>query len=380
VNPISIASPDLPSSSALGERLLEVLESRELTNAGEVAAFEREAAEALEAPECVAVSSCTAGLMLVERCLGLRGEVITPSFTFFATAHGLLWNNLRPVFADCDASSFQIDPASVERALSRRTSAILAVHMFGAPAPVDELERLARRAGVALIFDGAHALGTRFDGKSVADCGDATVYSLSPTKQLTCGEGGLIVTRHKGLAKLLRQARNYGKGETYDCEILGLNARMSELQAALGRADLPRLHAKIRRRNEIAAIYESRLKGLPGLRLQRTPHGAVHSRKDFGFVLGQGLSRDALSRALAEQGIDTRPYFYPPLHRQKLYSRFYRPRVEALRATDAVSRSILCLPIHTRMTDADAVRVACAVAEHVCAPRAVAEEPAYAAV
>ncbi|MCB1019694.1 MAG: DegT/DnrJ/EryC1/StrS family aminotransferase, partial [Acidobacteria bacterium] len=201
-----------------------------------------------------------------------------------------------------------------------------------------------------------------------------------PTKQLTCGEGGLIVTRHKKLAEMLRRARNYGKGAEYDCDILGLNARMSELQAALGRADLPRLPDKIRRRNQIAAIYESRLKGLPGLRLQRIPRGAVHSRKDFGFVLGQGLNRDELAAALAAQGVDTRPYFYPPLHRQKLYSRYYRPKVEALRATDAVSRNILCLPVHTRVSDDDAVRIADAVAQHVCAQPAHTDEPALAAV
>ncbi|MEZ5365121.1 MAG: DegT/DnrJ/EryC1/StrS family aminotransferase [Bryobacterales bacterium] len=305
---------------------------------------------------------------------------LTPSFTFFATAHGLLWNNLRPVFADCDPSSFQICPASVERVMTPRTSAILGVHMFGAPAPVDELERMAARAGVALIFDGAHALGTRFGGKSAAASGDATVYSLSPTKQLTCGEGGLIVTRHRKLADMLRRARNYGKGAEYDCDILGLNARMSELQAALGRADLPRLPEKIRRRNEIAAIYESRLKGLPGLRLQRTPQGSVHSRKDFGFVLGQGLNRDELAASLAAQGVDTRSYFYPPLHRQKLYSRFYRPKVEALRATDAVSRNILCLPIHTRVTDADAVRIADAVAEFATSRPMHIDEPALVAM
>jgi dTDP-4-amino-4,6-dideoxygalactose transaminase len=379
VNRISIASPDLPSPSSLGERLLRVLESRELTNAGEVAAFEREAAEMLEAPECVAVSSCTAGLMLVERCLGLNGEVVTPSFTFFATAHGLLWNNLRPVFADCDPDSFQIDPASVARVLTPRASAILAVHMFGGPCPVDELERLAHDAGVHLIFDGAHALGTRWGGESVAARGDATVYSLSPTKQLTCGEGGLIVTRHEALARLLRQARNYGKGDTYDCDILGLNARMSELQAALGRADLPRLPEKIRRRNEIAAIYEHRLTGLLGVRLQHTPSGGVHSRKDFGFVLGQGLDRDELAKALAEQGVDTRAYFHPPLHRQKLYSGFYRPRVEPLPVTEAVSRNILCLPIHTKLTNEDAERIADAVAGLACAQSASRREPVCAA-
>src|SRR5690606_7389272 len=124
------------------------------------------------------------------------------------------------------------------------------------------------------IFDGAHALGARWQGESVAARGDATVYSLSPTKQMTCGEGGLITTRHPELARELRKARNYGKGDGYDCDVLGLNARMTEFQAAIGRAGLERLPAALARRRELADLYSLRLGGAPGVRLQRIPGGA----------------------------------------------------------------------------------------------------------
>ncbi len=369
-HPVPIARPTLPPIEELQRRLAEILGATELTNGPEVARFEAEAAEALEAPECVAVSSCTSGLMLAERCLGLRGETITPSFTFFATAHSLLWNGLRPVLADCDPETFQIDPHSVRRLLSPSCSAIVGVHLFGCPAPIDDLEKIAREAGLALIFDGAHALGARWQGESVAARGDATVYSLSPTKQMTCGEGGLITTRHPELARELRKARNYGKGDGYDCDILGLNARMTEFQAAIGRAALERLPEALARRRELANLYSLRLEGAPGVRLQRIPHGALSSHKDFAVVVDPSIDRDGLMRALAAEGIETRAYFDPPLHRQKLYRRFHDPRREALQTTDAISRNILCLPIHGAVSDADARRIAGRIVELAAAEMA----------
>ena len=311
--------------------------------------------------------------MLVERCLGLRGAVVTPSFTFFATAHGLLWNGLRPVLADCDPATFQIDPYSVRRVLGQGCSAIVGVHLFGCPAPIDALETIARDAGLALIFDGAHALGARWRGESVATRGDATVYSLSPTKQMTCCEGGLITTRHAELARELRMARNYGKGEGYDCDVLGLNARMTEVQAAIGRASLEGLEAAIQRRQRLAALYAERLRDAPGVRLQRVPAEAVSSHKDFAVVVERGVDRDLLMRGLAEDGIETRAYFDPPLHRQKLYRPYYRPREEPLATTEAISRHILCLPIHGAVTDADAVRIAGRIVERVAEQRAAQE-------
>ncbi len=363
--PIPIASPELPPLDVALERLTAVLRGVDLTNAGEVARLEVEAAKRLETAECVAVSSCTAGLMLVERCLGLCGEVITPSFTFFATAHGLLWNGLKPVLADCDPETLQISAASVERLIGPATAAILGVHLFGCPAPVEELTRLARAARVPLIFDGAHALESRWKGGGVARWGDATVYSLSPTKQLTAGEGGLIATPHRDLAQKLRRARNYGKGEGYDCDLLGLNARMSELQAALCRAGLPALPEAVRRRNRLAEIYEHKLRETPGLRAQRIPPQAFSGRKDFAVLCdpAQGLSRDELAAALRADNIDTRNYFDPPLHRQRLYAPFHQPYREPLTNSENASRNVLCLPIHRGVSERDAELIGARLAE-----------------
>jgi len=379
---VPIARPSLPPEDELFEELRRVLRSGQLTNGRLVAELEERAAAFLGVPECVALSSCTAGLMLAERCLGLRGRVIVPSFTFFATAHSLLWNNVEPVLADCDPGTFQIDPEKVERAVKPGVSAILAVHLFGSVAPVRELEEIARRKGLKLIFDAAHAFGAQVDGRPAAVWGDASVFSLSPTKTLVAGEGGLAATGDPELAARLRRARNYGKGSGYDCEVLGLNARMTELQAALALHGLPHVEAGIAHRNRVAAVYESRLAGVPGLRLQKIPPEVRSARKDFAVLVDAerfGLSRSELEEALRRAGVETRRYFDPPLHRQSLYRGFYRPGEDALEVAGQLSRQVLCLPIHAGLPLAVAERVADRIAS-AARERKQASSPASHAV
>ncbi|HYM10810.1 MAG TPA: DegT/DnrJ/EryC1/StrS family aminotransferase, partial [Bryobacterales bacterium] len=286
---LPIARPLLPPASEILEPYRKVIESGTLTNGEMVRKLEAAAAQHLDVPECVAVSSCTSGLMLVERCLGLAGRVIVPSFTFFATAHSLLWNNLEPALADCDERSWNLDPARVERAIGPGVSAILAVHLYGNPADTAELERIAARAGVRLIFDAAHAFGAARDGRPVGGAGDAEVFSLSPTKLLVAGEGGLIATRSRKLAAALRAARNYGDAGDYDCRELGLNARLSEFHAALALACLPLVPRHVERRHRLACVYEQYLGKEPGLTLQEIRPADRSTRKDFSISIDEPL-------------------------------------------------------------------------------------------
>ena len=358
---VPLAAPTLPPTENLLDQIRALLEQSQLTNASAVAEFEQRAAAYLGAPDAVAVSSCTSGLMLVERLLGLSGEVILPSFTFFATGHGLLWNGLEPVFVDCDPETFNIDPERIEAAITPRTSAILAVHIFGCPTPVRHLKDIAARHGLRLIFDGAHAFGSQIDGTHVVEWGDATVFSLTPTKPLVAGEGGLIVTHDPDLAQRLRQARNYGKGQTYDCEILGLNARMTEIQAVLGTAGLAYVEWGIKRRNEVAEVYQRKFHDVDGLTPQRIGPAVRSSRKDFAVLIYEqrfGVSRAQLEDALARDRVETRRYFDPPLHRQKLYRTFYRPESNPLPLTDQISSRVLCLPIYAGLANDTAEAIA----------------------
>ena len=325
-----------------------------LTNATLVARFEREAAEWIGVRHCVAVSSCTSGLTLVMRALGLSGEVILPSMTFFATAHAARWNNLQPVFADCSAESWNISPADVEARITDRTSAIVGVHLYGNPCDVEALQEIASRHRLKLIFDAAHAFGSCRGGVSMGGFGDAEVFSLSPTKLLVAGEGGLVATNDEHLAQFLRTMRNYGDSGRYDPEWVGANARMSEFNAALALQGLPMVEEKVSARTRIAKRYTQLLSALPGTAFQAVHPEDTHSFKDYSVHISAeefGMDRDALASALLAENIETKKYFYPPLHQQRIYRAYHSAEREPLPNTEYVAGNILSLPIYESLSD-----------------------------
>lgn len=359
---LPIATPEgLPSDEFLAD-VRKILESRSLTNGSFVRELEAAAAAYLNVPHCVAVANCTSALMLILKVLDLHGDVIVPSFTFHATAHAVVWNGLTPVFADCDLNTFCMDPESVLDRASKNTAAILAVHMFGNPAPVEQFEKIAARLRVPLIYDAAHALGASIDGTRVGGFGVAEVFSMSPTKLIVAGEGGLIATRDAALARRLRTARNYGDSGNHDPEILGLNARMSEFHAALALRGMAGVEERIARRNQIRLHYERRLRSVGGLSFQHVPPEARSSCKDFAIIVDPqvfGRGRDWLSSALEKENIGVRRYFWPPVHRQKLYFDMWDGRL--LPVTDHISDRVLCLPIYSSLRYADVDKVCDAI-------------------
>ena len=361
---VPILRPTLPDVDEMAAQMRAVLASGQLTNGENVRRFEVAAARYLGVAQCVATSSCTSGLMLTLRALGVMGDVVLPSFTFFATAHAAVWNGLTPVFADCDPETFNTDAACVERALTPRTSAILAAHLYGNPLAIEPLEQLARRRGLRLVTDAAHAFGSRRSGRSLGGDGDAEIFSLSPTKTVIAAEGGLVATDDADLARQLRAGRNYGDSGDYDPEFVGLNARMSELHAVLALASFAGVEADVARRNAIARRYEDRLGKLAGLRFQRVREEDRSTFKDFSILVDPpafGLERDALCRALKAENVDVRRYFSPPVHRQRMY----RGRATApLPHTDAVANAVVSLPIYQSLGD-DEVDGICSAIERV---------------
>jgi dTDP-4-amino-4,6-dideoxygalactose transaminase len=349
---LPIVDPEGVPGEEFLEEVRRILASKQLTNGAYVRKFEEAAAEYLGVAHCVAVSSCTAGLLLVLKSLDLRGEVILPSFTFHATAHAVVWNGLTPVFADCDAKTFCVAPQAVRAQVSIRTAGILAVHLFGNPAAVEELEKIAAELQIPLVFDAAHAFGSSSYGKHVGGFGTAEVFSFSPTKLVVAGEGGLVATRDAGLAERLRAARNYGDAGNYDPEVLGVNARMSEISAAMALHGLTGLDARIERRNEIRCRYERNLRDVAGIRFQEVSEGGRSTFKDFSVIVDEkefGHSRDWLVELLHRENIGARKYFSPPVHRQKLYSAMWDGR--ALPVTDLVSDGVVSLPIYSSLAD-----------------------------
>ncbi len=335
-----------------------------ITNADFVGKFETAVAERLQVKNVVAVSSCTSGLMMVERAFGLTGEIIIPSFTFFATGHSARWNGLTPVFADCEPDTWNVDVADLERKITERTSALLVVHLYGNPANVEALTQIAKRHKLKLIFDGAHAFGSQYRGRPVGQFGDAEVFSLSPTKLLVAGEGGLVCTNDDTLAKAVRGMRNYGDTGAYDPEWLGLNARMSEFNAALGLAGLAEVDDRVRRRNQIAQMFDSLLKPLPGLRFQKVHPQDVNTFKDYSIHVTAdqfGMTRDELAAGLLAENIETKKYFYPPMHMQTLYRQFHNAANNDLKTTEEVTGGILSLPIYETLSDSTIELIAQAI-------------------
>jgi len=356
--------PTLPALEDVLKNYRVAYDNGVITNADLVSKFEAGVAERLNVKHAIAVSSCTSGLMMTERAFGLTGEIIIPSFTFFATGHSARWNGLTPVFADCDPHTWNVDVADLERKITDRTSALLIVHLYGNPANVDALTQIAKRHKLKLIFDGAHAFGSQYRGKPIGQFGDAEVFSLSPTKLLVAGEGGLVTTNDDTLAKAIRGMRNYGDTGAYDPEWLGMNARMSEFNAALGLAGLSEVDDRVRRRNAVAKMYDELLAPLPGLRFQKVHSQDVNTFKDYSIHVTPdklGMNRDELAAGLLAENIETKKYFYPPMHLQTLYKSFHKPGDKTLKTTEEVTSGILSLPIYETLSDATIETVAQAI-------------------
>jgi dTDP-4-amino-4,6-dideoxygalactose transaminase len=316
---IPITEPTIPAVKSLLAMYGSVLKSRMITNSKYVQKFEDKVKKYTGAKYAVALNSCTSGLILIFKSLGLKGEVIVPSFTFYATAHALLWNNLKPVFVDCDPETYNINTNKIESLITLKTSAILGVHIFGNPADVESLEYISKKHKLKLIFDAAHGFGSKYKGRNIGTFGDAEAFSLSPTKLLTAGEGGMVTTNNEELARKLMIGRTYGDSGIYDPEFCGLSARMSEFHAVLGIESLNNLKANVAKRNKLVNLYKSILSEIPGISFQLIKDGNQSNFKDFSVLIDPekfGLSRDALSLALAKENIVTKNYFYPPLHQQ----------------------------------------------------------------
>lgn len=359
---VPLVRPSVPDPELFAEDVRQILKSRMLTNAAFVRRFEAAAAEYLGVRHCVAVSSCTSGLMLVLRASDLSGDVIVPSFTFAATVHAVAWNGLRPTFADVTPDTLTLSPKDVERAIGIRTSAILATHLYGTPADVDALAEVARENGLRLFFDAAHAFGSRHGDAHVGGGGDAEVFSLSPTKVLVAGEGGLIATDDDVLAERCRIGRDYANPGDYDCLFVGLNARMSEFHAALALRSLADLDERLERRRYLAARYRQMLGELEGISFPAVPPTDQTTFKDFTILVdreGFGIDAESLGQVLAAVGIDTRRYYAPPVHRMRAYAAL--PKVD-LPITDDVSGRVLTLPMWTDMPEEQLEHVADAIA------------------
>lgn len=360
---INLVRPTPVDSDDLREEISELLQSGQLSKGKHLFAFEQALQDHLGVRHVIAVSSATTGLMLTYQALGLSGEVVVPSFTFMATVSAMRWVGARPVFADVDLKTRNLDPAAAAASITENTSAIVAVHNHGNPAEVEELEALAGRHGLPLVFDAAHAFGSLYQGTPIGSQGIANVFSLSPTKLLVAGEGGIVATNDDRLADHVRIGREYGNDGKYDSVFPGLNGRLPEFSAVLGRHNLRSLESSAIHRNRLAQLYEQLLSALPGIAFQTIRAGNRSSYKDFSIAIdpdGFGLTRDELAFSLDAENIETRKYYDPPVHLQSAYKRF-APPAGALPNSELLSARSLSLPMWSNLQPELVTRVAGAI-------------------
>ena len=350
--PLLVGRPLIRRRRAWFSRLGDALDRRWLSNNGPfVRQFEQAVARRLAVRHVVATANGTLGLQLALRALNLHGEVIVPSFTYVATAHAAAWEGLTPVFCDVDLQTHNLDPGAVERLITRRTSAILGVHLWGRPAPVGRLARIAKRHGVRLLYDAAHAFGCSARGRMIGNFGDAEVFSFHATKSVTTIEGGAVATNNGALADRLRRLRRFGLSPDGEVETLGTNATMSEVNAALGLTTLEAFDEIVAHNRRCYTRYVEGLSGLPGIEV--LPYDAREQTTYPFVVLDVGadapFSRDEVAALLEAEGVHARRYFAPGCHRLPPYRRAdARPR---LPNTERLCRSLLTLPSGQAVTD-----------------------------
>ncbi len=363
--------PKPPPLERLKDRLVPMLESGRLTNYGPyVQAFESAIAHRLGVEHCVALANATLGLILVPWTWKLAGEVIVQSFTFSATVHAVVWAGLTPVLVDIDPQTLTISPEAVEAAISPKTKAILAVCLFGTAPDLDALEEIASRHGLRLLCDTAQGFGSAYGGRWLGSFGDAEVLSFHAAKVLPAGEGGAVTTDDGSLAHRLRLACNFGNPGSGDCEVIGMNAKMSEWSALLGLAGLETLEHDLAYRRSLWEAYRDRLGRIPGIVLPSLPSGRITNGQNCAILVDTerfGLTRDELDRVLAAEGIECKRYFDPPIHRMRAYQGV-RMRVEPLPVTERVASMVLCLPLHPHLALAD-VETVCDLIEAARAQR-----------
>lgn len=349
--PLHVGTPNIGSKAKFMERVGDLLDRRWLTNAGPyVQEFERRLAEYLGVRHAIAMCNATVALEIAIRGLGMKGEVIVPSFTFVATAHALQWQEITPVFADVDLATHTLDPARVERMITPRTSGIIGVHVWGRPCAVEALTDIAKRHKLKLLFDAAHAMGCSHGGKMIGNFGDAEVLSFHATKFLNTFEGGAIVTNDDELNAKVRLMKNFGFAGYDNVIYLGVNGKMNEVSAAMGLTSLESIDefVGVNRRN-----YEGYVKELAGVKGVSLLNYDCNERCNYQYVVAEidagqtGIGRDELVKVLHAENVLARRYFYPGCHRMEPYRSYFPHAGLLLPNTERVASRVLVLPTGT---------------------------------
>jgi dTDP-4-amino-4,6-dideoxygalactose transaminase len=342
---IKIASPSIGSEEI--KAVKEVLKSGMLAQGKKVKDFEEKIAEYVGVKYGVATSSGTTALHTALLAVGIKpgDEVITTPFTFIATANSVLYCGAKPVFVDIDERTFNLDPEKIEEKITKKTKAILPVHLYGQPADIKSLLEICEDHNLFLVEDAAQALGAEFKGKKVGSFGDCGIFSFYPTKNITTGEGGMVVTDNKAIAERCVKIRNHGEYKRYFVASLGYNYRMTEIAAAIGLAQIQKLERFIKKRIKNAEFLSKNLKKIPNI---EPPFVEKNVRHVFHQYTIKAKKRDGLKDFLNKNQIEAIVYYPLPVHKQLLYQKIgYR---DFLPVSESLSEKVLSLPVHQNLS------------------------------
>jgi dTDP-4-amino-4,6-dideoxygalactose transaminase len=312
--------------------------------------FERRLCQLVDVKHCVAVCNATVGLEILTKAISLSGEVILPSFTFVATAHALQWHGITPVFCDIDPATHNLDPSRLEELITKRTTGIIGVHLWGRPCKVEALAEIAHRHKLKLLFDAAHAFGCSHNRQMIGNFGNAELFSFHATKFLNTFEGGAVVTNDDELAAEIRLMRNFGFAGYDIVSSLGTNGKMSEVSAAMGLTSLESLEKFVAANYRNYREYRQQLADVPGISLLTFDEG---EKCNYQYVVleidpdAMGINRDQLDDILWAENILTRRYFYPGCHRMEPYCTRNPRATLSLPETERLATKVLCLPTGT---------------------------------
>lgn len=346
---IYVTQPFLPPLEEFVPYLEKIWESKWLTNGGPFhQEFESQVADFLGVDQLALFANGTLALMTALQTLRITGEVITTPYSFVATAHSLVWNNITPVFVDIDENTCNLDPDKIEQAITPRTTAIMPVHCYGNPCDVERIQQIADTYGLKVIYDAAHAFGVKYKGKSLLRHGDLSVLSFHATKVFNTFEGGAIICPDAKTKQRIDYLKNFGFADEVTVMAPGINGKMNEFQAAFGLLQLKYVDTLITRRKAVDARYREVLASIPSIQCLTLPEETEGNFSYFPIRVTQGypLSRDSLYEKLREHGVYGRRYFYPLISDLSMYRGLPSSSASNLKNAVKISGEILCLPIY----------------------------------
>lgn len=358
---ITVTSPLLPDLKEFEKSLEDIWNRKWLTNNGEYhKKLEAALSEYLGVPYLSLFTNGTLPLITALQALRITGEVITTPYSFVATTHSIWWNGIKPVFVDVEEETGNIDPEKIEAAITPRTTAIMPVHVYGTPCKTDEIQKIADKYGLKVIYDAAHAFGVEVGGKSVLEAGDISTLSFHATKVFNTVEGGALICRDEATKKRIDYLKNFGFADEVTVVAPGINSKMDELRSAYGLLNLKQVDKAIESRRATALKYREGLKCVSGLRWLEDIEGVRHNYSYFPLFIDEekyGMSRDELYARLKESNILGRRYFYPLISEFSTYRGLESASLENLPVAHKLASSVICLPMYAFMEEEDVERV-----------------------